>query len=271
MFYDELKSPYQYIYSWPILKKSGKFDFQWELKRLESIKMIKNFDVAIQNFVKLYNSKNELLNLVFSLYNQEDILNISFWGSYLAKKYNQLSDIDINIIIKSNYFNYDNIPPKMSEKYVEKISNKISIMVFWEDFFLNPSRHLNDFIITPNYLHRDLWMREWNVRSFRNVNIYGDTYETDFENINYQKNIKARIWRQLKFAEFIFDWVFDNYATEDRIIRKMSSRIWEAWVLLSNFVDIDFDKYYWIFSWDILLDPYELLREWKILEKYIDN
>ena len=137
MFYDELKSPYQYIYSWPILKKSGKFDFQWELKRLENIKMIKNFDVAIQNFVKLYNSKNELLNLVFSLYNQEDILNISFWGSYLAKKYNQLSDIDINIIIKSNYFNYDNIPPKMSEKYVEKISNKISIMVFWEDFFLN--------------------------------------------------------------------------------------------------------------------------------------
>ena len=130
MFYDELKSPYQYIYSWPILKRCGKFDFQWELKRLENIKMIRDFDVAIQNFVKLYNSKNELLDLVFSLYNQEDIINISFWWSYLAKKYNQLSDIDINIIIKWNYFNYDNIPQKMSEKYVEKISNKISIMVF---------------------------------------------------------------------------------------------------------------------------------------------
>jgi hypothetical protein len=40
--------------------------------------MIKNFDVAIQNFVKLYNSKDALLNLVFSLYNPEDIINISF-------------------------------------------------------------------------------------------------------------------------------------------------------------------------------------------------
>ena len=136
---------------------------------------------------------------------------------------------------------------------------------------MNPSKHLNDFIITPNYLHRDLGMREWNIRSFRNVNIYGDVYETNFENKNYHTNIKSRIGRWLKFAEFIFDWLFDNYATEDRIIRKMSSRIWESWVLLSNFADIDFDKYYWIFSWDIVLDPYELLKETKILQKYIDN
>lgn len=43
----------------------------------------------------------------------------------------------------------------------------------------------------------------------------------------------------------------------------------ESLVLLSDFMEVDFDKYYWIFSWDILLDPFSLLKEWKNLQKYL--
>lgn len=134
-------------------------------------------------------------------------------------------------------------------------------MAFWEELLETESNV--DFILTPNYLHRNLVMREGLVRSDRNINLYGDIYQTDKKTQIYKTNLSIRIQRQLKFAWLIFDWLFDHYNSEDRIITKMASRIWEAWMLLyaNDNKHIDLEKYYNLFVWNHTFSIHELSKE----------
>lgn len=260
MFYDERKSPYQYKYWSSILKRTNlKINFYNELDRIKSHNIFSKNKNIEENYIKIYNIKEEIENIVFALYDKENVLNISIWWSYLLKKDNLFSDIDLNIIIKGNWFYYVDIPQTIISSFLtNKIPcSKISIMCFGEDFFSN--KPIWDFIITPNYLHRDLAMREGLVWSLRNINLYWYNFITNNED-QYNYNLNCRIKRQLKFANFIYDWLFDHYNSEERIISKMASRIWEAWIYLSR-NNNDIEKYLKMFIGDHSFTANDLYKE----------
>jgi len=270
MFYDESKSPYQYTYGENVLEvQQEEFDIKKELEYLSSGQFFRGSDFIMENYIKLYNSKEQLLSLIFEIIPKENVKNISIGGSYLIKKFNSLSDIDINVITNDSFFSYIDIPSKLAKKKISNISNKVSLMILWEDLFNSNTK--NDFIFTPNYLHRDLAMREGLVWSYRNINLYGTTYRTNQPSENFYKNIKVRLLRQLKFAELVFDGLFDHYNTEDRIISKMASRIGEAGMIWSMFDKwIDYEKYYNIFLGNCTTSPNELFEEIKKISKLLE-
>lgn len=268
MFYDEIKSPYQYKY-WSVIlefKNEEDFNLQKEITYISTHRIFQKEDYIVENYINLYQHKDDILSLIFSILPKEIIKNISIWWSFILKKYNKLSDLDINIIVEWNYFSYIEIPNNLLLlKTWKKISNKISLLIFWEENF-NKETQL-DSIITPNYFHRNLAMREWIIWNQRNLNIYWKRYITNTDSEDFLYNLKTRLLRQCKFAELIFDWLFDHYNTEDRISNKMSSRIWEAWIYMSlEWYKIEEYNYYFkLYTWEIILNPYELLQESKNL------
>jgi hypothetical protein len=273
MFYDEKKSPYQYIYWSSILENTNhEVSLHEELKRIQWHKIFSSNKNIIDNYIKIYNIKKEIESIVFALCDKEKVLNISIWWSYLLKKDNSFSDIDLNVITKGSGFYYVDLPANIMSSFIttKLPCSKISIMSFGEDLFWK--KIWWDFIITPNYLHRDLSVREWIVWSSRNINLYWYLFTTNDKNTyEYEHNLKCRIHRQLKFANFIYDWLFDHYSSEERIINKMASRIWEAWMYLLSDDTENLIKYSKIFIGDHVYTANELYNEITFLQNILSK
>lgn len=273
MFYDEKNSPYQYTYEHtPILSRVEKtFSLQNEIDYIQSHPTFGHMPYTVDNFIKVYHARQDLLSVVFAFIPEQFIKNISIGWSYLLKKNNRFSDIDLNIIVSWEYFAYVDIPPNQLNNYTttDIPCTKVSLMFIGE----NHQQDYKDFIVTPNYLHRDLIMREILIWSDRNINLYGNIYQTKKNTPSRIHNLSTRLYRQLKFAQLIFDGLFDHYNTEERIASKMASRIGEAGMIMSNnwFDDLDPQEYLNIFTWSINLNPFDLLKKSEYLVSLLRN
>lgn len=165
----------------------------------------------------------KIINIIEKKYLKK-IVSISIGGSY---SYRVASvDLDLNIILDgADFFDYCEMSEFSSDINVEKVS----IMVFSIHDVLNKKGSENDTIITKDFNHQDLIMREFLVAPIRNIYIYGKKIE---HNQFLLKDTLIRIGRQLYYADLVLNEKIKKYSSLTQQKNKTIARIFEAQLLL---------------------------------------
>ena len=166
-------------------------------------------------------------------YLDQRCMHISLAGSYLYSE--KPGDIDLDVVLTGSFFDYSYFNEGIELLDITDNISKVSLTVMGEDNILG-KKHIPSTIENEGFIHQDTIVREILVAPMRNVTVYGRPFATP-ESLD-NRNIIARIARQLYFASLTLQGKIPYYNEDPLKTKKAISRIDEAhdileWLYLS--------------------------------------
>jgi len=169
-------------------------------------------------------------------------IHISIAGSYIYS--DKPGDIDLDVVLTGSFFDYSYFNEGIELLDLTGNINKVSLTVMGADNISGKKRTLSE-IENDGFIHQDTIIREILVAPMRNVTVYGAPFE--YPDSLDNRNIIARIARQLYFASLTLQGKIPYYSEDPLKTKKALSRINEAhdileWLYLSlddSSIDID--------------------------------
>lgn len=153
----------------------------------------------------------------------QQCMHISLAGSYLYSE--NPGDIDLDVVLKGSFFDYSYFNEGIELLDITDHISKVSLTVMGEDNILG-KKHIPSTIENEGFIHQDTIIREILVAPMRNVTVYGKPFAAP--TLLDNRNIIARIARQLYFASLTLQGEIPYYNEDPLKTKKAISRINEA-------------------------------------------
>lgn len=152
---------------------------------------------------------------------------ISLAGSYLYSS--NPGDIDLDVVLEGSFFDYSYFNEGI--EILDKTGNitKVSLTLMGEDN-ISGAKRIPSTIENTGFVHQDTIVREILVAPMRNVTLYGKPFA--YPEALDERNLLARIARQLYFASLTLQGKIPYYNEEPLKTKKALSRINEAHEIL---------------------------------------
>lgn len=186
--------------------------------------------LMMERVLKLINVVDTIIIIIKSREPSLIVDHISIGGSYFyAEKDERVNDIDFNVIVKGNYFDYyDFFDLETIQDSLTNPITKLSFIILGSENLFDGKR-INDIVIGDSFIHTDVTIREGLVLGLRNACIFGRWVSP---RILSRENLLRRVERQLYQAKL---WLTNEIGLNrdiDSRMRKAIRRISEASFLL---------------------------------------
>lgn len=189
------------------------------LERREIVNRVKRINKNIQVVLNFIDRTYGHLGL--------SVEHISIAGSYAHSA--KPGDIDFNVVLSGSIFDYITFTDGMELLDATGMVNKMSLIVMGMDN-IRGSQLISDDIPTDGFIHQDIIMREMLVAPMRNITVYGAPLNRR-KNLD-NRNVLARIARQLYHAELTLAGKIPRYEEEPLKTKKAAGRIREAYEII---------------------------------------
>lgn len=195
-------------------------------KREEILKRVQHVNENLQIVLDFIDKKYGKLGM--------NCLHISIAGSYIYS--DKPGDIDLDVIVNGSFFDYSFFNEGVEILDLTDNVSKVSLTVMGADN-ISGKKYTSSEIENEGFIHQDTILREILVAPMRNVTVYGAPFE--YPDTLDNRNIIARIARQLYFASLTLQGKIPYYAEDPLKTKKALSRINEAhdileWLYLSS-------------------------------------